>query len=193
MKKLAVLFPGIGYTVDKPLLYHSGRIAAARGYEVLPLPYGGFPRGVKGDRAKMERCFRMALEQAEEMLAAVDWAACDRILFIGKSVGTIVAAAAAQRCPAEERIRFLLYTPLEDTFAFPLGESLVFTGGADPWVGGGDSRIPALCAQRGLPCTLIPGANHSLETGDPLADLDALRRVMAETERFLRVGEAIEE
>ena len=33
MSKLAVIFPGIGYTVDKPLLHYSRRIAADLGYE----------------------------------------------------------------------------------------------------------------------------------------------------------------
>lgn len=31
-KKIAVLFPGIGYTCDKPLLYYTGKLAVARGY-----------------------------------------------------------------------------------------------------------------------------------------------------------------
>lgn len=34
MKKIAVLFPGIGYTCDKPLLYYSAKLAAEKGYEV---------------------------------------------------------------------------------------------------------------------------------------------------------------
>ena len=34
MGKLAVIFPGIGYTADKPLLYYSRRIAANLGYEI---------------------------------------------------------------------------------------------------------------------------------------------------------------
>ena len=33
MKGLAVFFPGVGYHVDKPLLYYSRKIAAQLGYE----------------------------------------------------------------------------------------------------------------------------------------------------------------
>ena len=32
--KLAVIFPGIGYTADKPLLYFGRRIAVDCGYEI---------------------------------------------------------------------------------------------------------------------------------------------------------------
>ena len=80
----------------------------------------------------------------------------------------------------------MLYTPLEETFSLPLGEAIVFTGSADPWVGKAHSRILELCRERGIPCTVVPDANHSLESGDVLADLKALRAVMKETARFLR-------
>ena len=68
MKKLAVFFPGIGYTVDKPLMHYSRRLAADAGFEVLLLPYAGFPQKVKGDPAKMEESYDVALSQSREML-----------------------------------------------------------------------------------------------------------------------------
>ena len=43
--KLAVLFPGIGYHVDKPLLYYGRKLAVQRGYEVVGVPYGISPMG----------------------------------------------------------------------------------------------------------------------------------------------------
>ena len=186
MKKLAVFFPGIGYTMDKPLLYYGRKLAAARDYEVLPLPYGGFPPKVMGDRARMEESFAIARRQAADMLAGVDLCEYDDLVFFGKSIGTAVAAEYAAGNAAADRIRFVIYTPLEDTFSFPLGESVVFTGSADPWVGRGKSRIPALCRERGIPCHVVPDANHSLECGEVLTDLKALRAVMKETARFLR-------
>ena len=33
MRKIAVIFPGLGYTADRPLLYYAGKIAMAHGYE----------------------------------------------------------------------------------------------------------------------------------------------------------------
>ena len=50
MKKLAVFFPGIGYTADKPLMYFSRRIAAAHGFYILIMDYKGFPPKIMGDR-----------------------------------------------------------------------------------------------------------------------------------------------
>ena len=185
-RKLAVFFPGIGYTMDRPLLHFSRRIAEDLGYEIKPLPYAGFPRGVRGDRKKMEECFRIALTQSREMLSAMDWSDYEEIVLIGKSVGTIVSAALAAENPLKERVRQVLYTPLEDTFSFPIREAIAFTGTEDPWTGGANSRIQALCAERDVPCMVVPGGNHSLESSLWQEDVDNLKRILRETETFLR-------
>ena len=97
MKKLAVFFPGIGYTVDKPLLHYSRKLVTDAGYEVKLLPYSGFPQKVKGDRDKMLESYRIALAQSEEMLSDIDFSDYNSVLFVGKSIGTIVAAEIAAK------------------------------------------------------------------------------------------------
>ena len=52
-KKLAVFFPGIGYTNDKPLLYYSRKLAEERGYEVICMEYHDLPEKIKGNKEKM--------------------------------------------------------------------------------------------------------------------------------------------
>ena len=184
MKRLAVFFPGIGYTVDKPLMHYSRRLAEKHGFKIRPLPYSGFPKKVKGDKAKMQESYKIALKQATEMLSDINFEDYDDILFVGKSVGTIVAAKIASKSSVQDRIRFIYYTPLEETFSFPVQDAIVFTGSTDPWVEAG--RIPALCKESGVPCSVIPNANHSLETDDPLVDIQNLSEIMAETAQFIR-------
>ncbi len=82
MKKIAVFFPGIGYTVDKPLLYYSRRLVSAYGYEVRLLPYSGFPDKVKGDKERMRRSFEIARSQSRSMMADLDLGAYGEILFL---------------------------------------------------------------------------------------------------------------
>ena len=183
MKRLAVFFPGIGYTADKPLLHYSRRLAEKHGFEIRLLPYGGFPKKVKGDRERLLECCTLACRQAKEMLADLELDDYDDIVFVSKSIGTVAAAKLAAKSSARERIRFLFYTPLEETFDFPVERALVFTGSADPWVA--RDRIPALCREAGLPCVILPGANHSLETADPMADLRNMQKIMERTEAFL--------
>ena len=187
MPKLAVFFPGIGYTVDKPLLHFSRRIVFDCGYEIKLLPYEGFPAKVKGDRDKMVESFMIALKQSEEMLAEVDLSAYEDVVFVGKSVGTIVAAKIASESAVADKIRMVLYTPLDDTFRFLKedAKAIVFTGAADPWVGGAESKIPELCEKKKIPYYVIPEANHSLESTDTKQDLENLKDIMEKTKKFV--------
>ena len=183
MRKVAIFFPGIGYTIDRPLLYFCRKLVEELGYTLKPLSYSGFPSSVRGDREKQILCYEIAQRQTEELLAGTELTDYDEILLVGKSIGTVVAAEIANRSSVKHRIRHVLYTPLEDTFSVPIHDAIVFTGSSDPWVE--DGKIQALCAEREIPCHLFPGANHSLETGDTQRDLDILRRVLQTTERFL--------
>ncbi|MBR1758835.1 MAG: alpha/beta hydrolase [Lachnospiraceae bacterium] len=185
MNKVAVFFPGIGYTVDKPLMHYGRKLAKQLGYEEIPLPYTGFPPKIQGDAGRMQQSFEIALAQAEEMLKDVDFSTYEDILFIGKSIGTIVAAKLASESAVRDRIRLVFYTPLPETFAYSFGESIVFTGNDDPWVGRENSRIPTICWQKNIPCHIIEGANHSLESTDPILDIKNLRKVMKKTRKFI--------
>ena len=53
--KLAVIFPGIGYTADKPLLYYTSRLARKHGYQIQTVSYGTLPENIKGDSVKMRQ------------------------------------------------------------------------------------------------------------------------------------------
>lgn len=183
-KKIACLFPGIGYTCDKPLLYYSRTLLKELGWEVVPVPYSGFPDKVKGNAKKMQLCVRMALEQTEELLGGVDWSRYSEILFVGKSVGTVVCAAYAKR----HRLlcRQVFFTPVEATFQFAERRSVAFHGTADPWA---DTRvIGTLCKEMGIPLYETPGANHSLETGDVEKDIAEIQKVMKTVRDFLTVA-----
>ena len=172
--KLAVLFPGIGYTCDKPLLYYSGKLASKLGYEVVPVPYGNFKKKIKGDRNRMEESFQSALSQAEELLGDVKWESFEEIVFISKSIGTIVASFYARQHGLS--VRSILFTPLSDTFEYAENPAAVFHGTSDPWAD--TAVITELCRKKNIPLYLTPGANHSLETGNIFEDIRNLEGVM---------------
>ena len=181
-KRLAVLFPGIGYHCDKPLLYYSARLARSMGYEVLPVPYAGFPEKVRGDAKRMRESLEIAWSQAGELLAGVQWSAYGDILFIGKSIGTIVASRYAREMGLQARS--VLLTPLAETFRFAGSDAIAFHGTADPWA---ETRaIVAACGEKGIPLWLTEGANHSLETGDVRHDLQTLAQTVDRIDAFIR-------
>ncbi|MCD7982590.1 MAG: alpha/beta hydrolase [Clostridiales bacterium] len=183
--KIAVVFPGIGYHADKPLLYYSKKTAKCLGYEILEVQYGDFPSGVKGDRKKMQTCFLAALAQTEEILKGVDFTSCEEILFISKSIGTTVAAAYAQT--HHLKTGNLYFTPIADSFQFMKNRSgIVFHGTADPWI---ETKVLLdACEKKDLPVFVTENANHSLETGDVKTDLRNLQLIMDKTEEYIGNG-----
>lgn len=184
--KLAVIFPGIGYHADKPLLYFSKKLAQAYGYEIEEVPYGNFPANVKGSLEKMEAAFYGALLQTEELLKNVDFSKYDSLLFISKSIGTAVASAYAKE--HELTAHHVYYTPVEQTFSFVQEDGVVFHGTKDPWVG--TDIVKKACEDKKLPLFITENANHSLETGDIFTDLENLRYIMEETRKYLEQLEA---
>lgn len=175
MRKIACLFPGIGYTCDKPLLYYSGKLLKGMDWEIVPVSWSGL------DRDKPDLITQTALDQAEKTLRDIDWNTCDRILFIGKSLGTVVCAAYAGRHGL--RCRQILFTPLEETFQFASRASVAFHGTADPWAD--TKRIRKSCRRMDIPLYEVKDANHSLETGDTEKDIRELRKVMKTVREFI--------
>lgn len=194
MSKIAVLFPGIGYTCDKPLLYYSAKLAAEKGFEVVRVPYGNFPSNVKGNAEKMYQSFVSAREQSEEILKDVDWSSYDEIVFFSKSVGTVVALSYAAEHGMDARQ--VLYTPLKETFKFPVAaagaadasdagksRAIAFHGTGDPWAV--TEEIVRICEEKGVPLYLTKDANHSLECGKAIKDIKTIRKVMRTVKEFL--------
>ena len=180
--KLAVIFPGIGYHTDKPLLYYGKKLAKEQGYEIVEVNYGGFSGDIKGNREKMQAAFESALAQAEGVLERVEFAAYDRVLFVSKSVGTAVASAYGKRHGIEAE--HIYFTPVPEAFSFMGRRGIVFHGTADPWAD--TETVERGCKDLGLPLYKTEGANHSMETGNVKKDLEILQEIMENCEMFLR-------
>ena len=189
MKKIACLFPGIGYTCDKPLLYYSWKLLKSLGWKIVPVQYSGFPPDVKGNAEKMRQSADMALEQAEVLLREVVWSDYTDVLFVGKSVGTVVSAAYAERHGLS--CRQILFTPVEAAFRFGYRNAVAFHGTADPWA---DTKaVVKACRKLNIPLYETENANHSLETGDVDEDIKELRKVMGIVREFASAGSGDQE
>ena len=183
IRKLAVVFPGMGYNTYGPLLYYSGKLAKAVGYELmLDIEYHDLPQKIRGDLKLMQEAALKAYECVEAQHSGIDWSAYERILFIGKSIGTVVAAKYNQ----EHKIgaKQIWYTPVEATFKYAEGTIEVFIGDADPW--SDIEKVKELAASSGIPLHIYPGCNHSLESGDILSDIRTLSDVMEKTRKYIR-------
>ena len=95
--KLAVFFPGIGYHCDKPLLYYSRKLVQEYGYEkIVTLNYTYDGKNLRGNEEKMRQAFDSLYIQTENNLKEIAFDQYEQILFISKSIGTIIASAYAE-------------------------------------------------------------------------------------------------
>ena len=180
MKKICVLFPGIGYQFDRALLYYSAKMAEGYGYEILRVNYSGFPGNLRGDDQRIREASLFAFEQAKYELDAVDWSEFEDILFVSKSIGTIVAAMAEEYY--DVKARHVLYTPFKDTFSFSVKEGIAFHGTADPWVI--DHEGLSKCST--VPMVVIDNVNHSLEGKNVIENIKILQYVIETSEEVIR-------
>lgn len=182
--KIAVVFPGVGYHTDKPLLYYSKKLAQAKGYEIIEIKYDLPEAGVviKADEEKRMQAFDTAFEQVTKQLEDIDFTNYEKVVFIGKSIGT--ALAARYNMSYELDADLIIFTPIETTFAFVSPcEGFVFHGDADPLCD--TDMCINLCDELSLTYVVIPGANHSLETENVLTNIEILGKVMGMVDKLL--------
>lgn len=177
--KIAVFFPGIGYRFERPLLRETMAIAEKRGYEILCVDYNGFDGDAKHN---LDAAVETAVNQTERILDGKDWSKFDGILFVGKSIGTSVAAIYAHR----HRINCMkiLLTPIPQTFSVEIENAIAFYGTSDPWIS--RNQVEDGCRKNSIPLSIFDGANHSLICGDESKDRKTLDEVLKEINRFIK-------
>ena len=181
-KYLAVIFPGIGYHKDKPLLYYASKLLLQQGYDLMFVDYPEMPKNIKGDAAKMQEAAELAYAKAEEMLSWIDYSKYQKKVFVGKSIGTVVMSKYIQEHHLSPKQ--IWYTPVEATFEFPADKVIAFLGEADPW--SDVEMLKQKAADANMPLYLYPNCNHSLETDDVDKNLEIIRDVMQKTAEFVK-------
>ncbi|MFC3750105.1 hypothetical protein [Paenibacillus sp. GCM10012306] len=158
-KVLAVIFPGKNYSTERPLLEYAAKVAAEYNCDILQLEYG-----YQSARVEMKReDIGIIVEECTNAITSVP--KYEKILFISKSIGTVIAGKVAATLKASQQIEHLYLTPIPD--AIPLIEQSrgsVIYGSADPLFSEPHSR--ELAGLRNIKVYRIDDANHSLEVGN---------------------------
>ena len=179
MSKIAVYFPGIGYHCDKPLLYYSRDIACGLGYNDHRKVHYTYTAGnIRGNKKKMQEAYEALFSQAEAELADIVWSKYDDVLFVSKSIGTIIATSYAEKYGLKNA-RHILYTPLSQTYRFAPDHAIGFIGTADPW--SDTDAIIRLSNANHIPMVVYEGCDHSLECDDTLKNIENLMDIMQKT------------
>ena len=180
-KKLAVIFPGIGYHKDKPLLYYASKLVSSKGYDVINIEYHDMPQKIRGNEAMMRKAAMLAYSQSEEQLKDVDIKGYDSVIFIGKSIGTFALAKYINDHKLDARQ--IWYTPVEATFLFDSKDVIAFIGDDDPW--SDVDAVKKMAKEQSVSLYSYLGCNHSLESADVDKNIENLRDVMQKTDSFV--------
>ncbi len=178
MRKIAVVFPGIGYTKDRPLLYYSAKYALSCGYDLIHIEFRGidWSKEKLKDREFLLQTLDRCLDITEEALSGLGDMSGDEVVFISKSIGTVAATAYAGKKGI--KARHICFSPLVFIENFIEEEGgILFYGDADPLAD--HQAIERIAEEKKLASYRIEGGNHSLETGDVFIDMDNLRKMIS--------------
>lgn len=187
MKRLVIVFPGLGYTADKPLLYYGLDTACECGYqEYRKLSFAPANKNnIRGNETAMQAAFEELYKQAEEQLRDINWEDYDDILFVSKSIGTVIACAYAAG-HGITTVKHVLYTPLKYTYRYKIQTAIAFIGTADAW--SDPQEVVALSEKAGVPIRIFENCNHSLEVVDDVSgNIGRLSEIMRITKEFLKM------
>jgi len=176
MKKIVVIFPGAGYSLDCPLLYYADFLFETAGYERICMNYEVL---LRNNELPFDEKIKQMREYEIGKVQNVDFSCYDKIVFVSKSVGTVEAGWLAEYLGINVQQIFL--TPIKEAIDYCVRDCKIVIGTKDAAF----SVYKDYCEHKLIKTLYIEGANHSLEIeGKPYESIDALKRVM----RFMMDG-----
>jgi len=188
-RSLMVVFPGLNYSCDNPLLYYISRLAVQRSADVLQL-WARYTDRQFQSLSEADQ-LKWLLEDARSLIeAARKNGSYERLVLVGKSIGTLTLAALFDQARELSATPAIWLTPLFHQPAVlksalhTRGRALFIDGSADPSYDAEAMQQVELLDTAQV--VLIQEADHSLEiAGDLLRSLKVLRGIVETAASFL--------
>lgn len=174
---VAVFFPGQNYSCELPLLYYTSHAALDAGHDLLLLEYGFQAARTPFEASAIDAVIQECSDSIRPIVERYE-----HIVFVGKSLGTLIAGNTADRF-APRPIRHLFLAPLRATV--PVIEKyggLVVSGTNDPHFQEEDRK--QIAHLPGVDARFIQGADHALEVDDRGRSLAIVHALMEDAKRF---------
>lgn len=156
-----------------PLFYYAGFKYEVRGYEVLKITYGKFYDNSKS----YEDCLADLKKNVTKQLSKKDLSEFDEIIFVSKSIGTVIAGWLTDEFHL--RVKHIFLTPVADTLPYIKGKNIIAVV-----AGTNDKQLDAEilkehCEKTGVYLKQFEGVGHRLEVfGDMNVNLDILTQIV---------------
>ncbi len=178
---LAVILPGIGYTLDRVTLEYSSELSLELGFDVLKIEYG-FQVGRREFHPDIE--FNIIAEESFKLLKSTLGNRYKNIVFIGKSIGTCVQNVLNKNVKGYN-ITNIYLSPINKTVQMEIEENaLVITGSSDPLLS--KENLEILEEVNGTKLINIDGANHALNIeGNAIKSLEVQLNIIKCMKEYL--------
>ncbi|MGL4570827.1 MAG: alpha/beta hydrolase [Clostridium sp.] len=179
---LAIVLPGIAYTLDRVTLEYTSELSLKFGFDLLKVEYGF---QVARKDFNVEKEFDIA---AKETLEIVNGALKDgykNVVIIGKSVGTCVQNVLNKNIEGHKTTNVYI-SPINKTVNMGIEkDSLVITGSSDPLLS--KENVEKIETVDGTELINFKGANHALNIEkEPIESLDIQLKIIEYVETFLK-------
>lgn len=187
--KLAIILPGMGYSVHKPLLHFATNLFIDKGYDVLHVNYNYLLNEVYKEYSPEEKdeCIQQEVKKViDKVLNEKNYY---EFLLVAKSIGTIPISNELLTRDEFNNAKAIWLTPLiHNTHLYERmkhcqHQSLYIIGDQDHCYV--KDRFDKLANEEHNSCVLLKGADHSLEEREILPSIENLMVVFKAIEVFI--------
>lgn len=181
--KVAIIFPGVGYTCQMPVLYYTTMVLLDSGYDVLWVEYK-YDKGIFSKQPADESLRWLYFDAEASYNAAMAEGRYKSVVLVGKSLGSFALAHLGKGIGrASKRIWLTPILGRSGTVDIDFYENvkesctggLLVIGTSDPLYS--EERVNEL--RQTADVVTIEGADHSIEiAGNASASVEALKRVI---------------
>ena len=188
-EKLALVYPGLRYSCDKPLLYYTTELLLGRGSDILQL-WANYGIPEFQGLSQAEQTIRLIEDGKALLQSGLQTKTYSNLVMIGKSLGTLTMAFILSEGSNLPDLKTIWLTPL---IHLPPVSQIVLDLSGPIFVAGSETDAtfdPKIVSQiQSRPNTItevVAGADHSLEIpGKPLRSIQVLTQLMGSLAGFL--------
>ncbi|WP_377344580.1 alpha/beta family hydrolase [Pontibacillus salicampi] len=188
---LAIVLPGLGYTVDKPVLYYMTSALLEEGYDVFQVNYKYDDKDSFHDLNQEEREEWVQTDVERSIHHALEDGRYKHFCLVGKSLGTRAMVSEMTDRKAFQKAKTIWLTPLLDdsdvreTLRQLQQPSLLIIGSRDSHYS--DNALEELYKKENVACVKLEGANHACEVpSNSMLSIQYLHRIIDQTKQFLK-------
>lgn len=183
---LAITLPGFKYTQDSPIFHYLTTLFLGLKVDLLCVKYGC---QYNFEPIALSEAVATIEQEVMAVVSQLEFAKYKKIIVVGKSLGTRFIPAIEKHIREineKAELQLIYLTPTDMTMPKILNENMHYVMGSKDGLLSEENRIRI---QDSIStCSIFEGANHSLEVGDVMGDIEMMRLLMIDIKNVVDQG-----